>query len=237
MDINKYIYTLISAIAFVVVIALAKVEKPAKAITVSAIPVIKLDKPIVNINTVFKPSLLSLQEASQEKKKKSATPIEKRIIDICNTLNGKLEIEHNINPQINEIVSFNKIPKASAYCGATVYYILTKAGITYTVDKPYWASNNFIDKSKIVFEKGKWYIDPSELKVGYVTGYRLDNSKRIDHVGLYISHTSLGQELVSTEKDKFKVFEGNTSNPLNRVEQGFFYKQRSYKITYIRRYD
>jgi hypothetical protein len=165
---------------------------------------------------------------------------QQRILEICNSLNGKLEVTDNKGKEINEILSFNKLPTGLAYCGATVHYILTNAGVDYNVYKPYWASNNFIDKSKIVYEKGKWYIEPDSVKIGYVTGYKLNrygSTDRINHVGLYMAHGKYNQELFSTTKDKFKVFEGNTSNPNNPKQQGLFYKDRPYNITLIRRYD
>lgn len=244
MDFNKHIYTLISTITLCVLLLFTKigikdnrVKEKSTNLTYSQSQPIKVNIAPPVLPKIVAPVATKGKEKSNTFPKPKSKTTQQRILEICNNLNGKLEITDNNGKQVNEILSFNKLPTGLAYCGATVYYILTNAGIEYDVYKPYWASNNFIDKSKIVYDKGKWYIEPDSLKIGYVTGYKLGSTHRINHVGLYMAHNKYNQELFSTTKDKFKVFEGNTSNPNNPKQQGLFYKDRPYNITLIRRYD
>jgi hypothetical protein len=148
-----------------------------------------------------------------------------RIVEICDSLDGNIEEESNFGKSINEILDFTKVPRRSAYCGAVVKYVLSKAGIEYKVKNPEWASNNFVDKSQVIYQNGKWLQEEEILKVGYITGYRLGKTNRINHVGIFINE----------DNEFFYVFEGNTTNPKNSKQQGLYYKFRKKYITHIRK--
>jgi hypothetical protein len=190
-------------------------------------------------NKQIKDTLVNIKKEVKEpvKVKAMVDIVQERILVICDSLNNNIESTPNTSPIIGEILSFNKLPNGLAYCGAAIYYILSKAGINYDVYKPYWASNNFVDKSKIVFSKGKWFEDPDSLKVGYVVGYRLGKDKsRINHVGLWIKDAN-PNETNRRLQEELVAFEGNTSNPFASKEEGFFYKKRKYNISYIRKWE
>lgn len=258
MDTNKYLYTAISAIILGGLVLFTKVGKDKKRATINIdnllpltprqVKPIKVNVPDLPVITYTAQIVATKGEGEKPKPIPKPKPklkvkpksTQQRILDICYSLNGKLEVINNDGKEVEEILTFNKLPTGLAYCGATVAFVLNKAGVDYNVYRPYWASNNFIDKSKIVYDKGKWYIDQDSLKIGYVTGYKLGgygSTHRINHVGLYMAHAKYNQELFSTTKDKFKVFEGNTSNPNNPKQQGLFFKDRPFNITLIRRYD
>ena len=181
-----------------------------------------IDTVIIRDTLIVVDTLYKKIEVIEKQKDKT---VEEKILEICNALDGKLETEFNYGKEVNEIITFSKLPLKSAYCGAFVYYALTKAGINYDVKNPDWASNNFVDKTKIIWQKGKGVSEDRNIKIGYVTGYNF-NSNRINHVGLYINDLST----------HFKAFEGNTTDPSGKKQQGFFYKKRNKNITYIRKY-
>jgi hypothetical protein len=171
---------------------------------------------VANIAAQPLPELLSVPEAT------TWTPKQKRLYNWCRMLNGELETGSNRGAAVDWVWG-NRQQFGWAYCGRTVARGYEYAGIRYDVVNPNLARNNFLDKSQIVYARGKYQGVWTELESGYVAGMKF-GAARIAHVGIFWKLRGRGI-----------IFEGNTSNPRNRRQQGFFFKAREVRDLYVRR--
>lgn len=149
------------------------------------------------------------------------------IYKITRTLVGNKEVGKNSGKVVDIVIKHTGLYKYAErpYCGATVQYCLDKANVKMPKDvKNPLAARGWFNENVIVY-KGKqigvYKIDPL---MGDIAGFNFYGNN-ITHVGIYLKD-SLG---------RLKIFEGNTSNPANKKQEGFFDKIRSKEITIIRK--
>jgi hypothetical protein len=168
---------------------------------------------VIKVNTIKKPKTVSQKRLS--------------IYTQTRLLVGQKESGKNSGKVVNIVIKHTGLDrfKSRPYCGATVQYCLEKAKVDLPKDvkSPLMARGWF--NENIIFYKGKYVgVYKTEPAMGDIAGFNFYGNN-ITHVGIYLKD-SLGN---------FKVFEGNTSNPKNRKQEGFFDKSRDKEITIIRK--
>lgn len=183
----------------------------------------------VNVDTLkpVKKIIKVENKTSTIQKPKSISQKRLNIYKQTRLLVGQKEVGKNSGKVVNKVIKHTGLDKFKSrpYCGATVQYCLDKAGVGLPKDvkSPLMARGWF--NENIIFYKGKYIgVYKTEPRLGDIAGFNFYGNN-ITHVGIYIKD-SLGN---------FKVFEGNTSNPKNRKQEGFFDKNRDKEITIIRK--
>jgi len=178
-------------------------------------------------------TLVSIKQINRDAKnsliKKPKTVSQKRlsIYKQTRSLVGQKEVGKNSGKVVNIVIKHTGLDRYEnrPYCGATVQYCLEKAGVDLPKDvkSPLMARGWF--NENIIFYKGKYVgVYKTDPEIGDIAGFNFYGNN-ITHVGIYLKDTL----------DNFKVFEGNTSNPKNRKQEGFFDKSRNKEITIIRK--
>lgn len=112
------------------------------------------------------------------------------------------------------------------YCAATVWFCTTKAGVTLKVDNKYAARAYFKGDAPIIWFNGRYVgITKEEPQLMDLCGFSFYGNA-ITHIGLYIKGLS---------PQDAKIFEGNTTNPSNSNQEGFYDKRRNINRMVIRK--